>query len=315
MDRFQELTAFVAVTETGGFAKAASRLGSSPPAVTRTIASLEARLGVTLFNRTTRNVHLTDEGLRFAERARAVLAALDAAESEATGHSGAPSGHLTLTASVTMGRSLLPSILNDFLNAHPRVTAKLLLLDRVVNLVEEGVDVALRVGQLPDSSLISIKVGAVKRILVASPDYLSKRGAPREPDDLKLQSIIAFTGLMPDREWRYGEGKRVRRVSLEPRLEINDAVSAIASAEKGDGVTICLSYMVADRIASGALVEVLPEHAPPPVPVQLVYPESRLVAPKVRAFIDFAAPRLRAALGELSMPAAASRRTRHGPPS
>jgi DNA-binding transcriptional LysR family regulator len=301
MDRFQELTAFVAVTETGGFAKAAARLGSSPPAVTRMIASLEARLGVQLFNRTTRNVRLTDAGLRFAERARAVLTALEAAESEAAGQSSVPSGHLTLTASVTMGRSLLPSILNDFLEAHPRVTAKLLLLDRIVNLVEEGVDIALRVGRLPDSSLVSVRIGAVKRILVASPDYLARRGVPREPDDLKQQSIIAFTGLMPDREWRYGDGKRVRRVALQPHLEINDAVSAIASAERGDGITLCLSYMVADRIASGALVEVLADHAPPPVPVQVVYPESRLVSPKVRAFIDFSAARLRAALGELSI--------------
>jgi DNA-binding transcriptional LysR family regulator len=301
MDRFQELTAFVAVTETGGFAKAAARLRSSPPAVTRLIAALEARLGVQLFIRTTRSVHLTDVGLRFAERARAVLTALDAAESETTGHGSIPSGHLTLTASVTMGRSLLPPILNGFLKAHPRVTAKLLLLDRVVNLVDEGIDVALRVGQLPDSSLVSVKIGDVKRILVASPDYLTKRGVPSAPDDLKLHSIVAFTGLMPDREWRYGDGKRVRRVPLQPRLEINDAVSAIASAEKGDGIAICLSYMVAERIASGTLVEVLPDHAPPSVPVQLVYPESRLVAPKVRAFVDFAAPRLRVAVGELSL--------------
>jgi DNA-binding transcriptional LysR family regulator len=301
MDRFQELTAFVAVTEAGGFARAAARLGHSPPAVTRMIASLEARLGVQLFNRTTRNVHLTEAGLRFAARARAVLAALDSAEKEATGDRSAPSGHLTLTASVTMGRSLLPSIVNDFLHAHPRVTTKLMLLDRVVNLVEEGVDVALRAGRLPDSSLISINIGSVKRILVASPDYLAKRGAPREPGDLKLHSVIAFTGLMPDREWRYGDGRRTGRVSLQPRLEINDALTAIASAEKGDGVTICLSYMVADRIAKGALIEVLPDYATPPVPVQLVYPESRLVAPKVRAFIDFSAPRLREALGELAL--------------
>jgi DNA-binding transcriptional LysR family regulator len=315
MDRFQELRTFVAVAETGGFAKAAARLGSSPPAVTRLIASLEARLGVQLFNRTTRSVHLTDAGRRFAEGARTALDALDAVENEATGQSSIPSGRLTLTASVTMGRSLLPPIVNDFLRAHPRVAAKVLLLDRVVNLVEEGVDIALRVGDLPDSSLISVKIGAVKRILVASPDYLAKRGAPRAPGDLKLHSIIAFTGLMPDREWRYADGKRISRVSLQPRFEINDAVSAIASAEQGEGVTICLSNMVADRIASGALVEVLPHLAPPPAPVQIVYPHGRLVVPKVRAFVDFAAPRLRTAIGELSLkppktgkPSARSRR-------
>lgn len=302
MDRFQELKTFVAVAETGGFAKAAAQLGSSPPAVTRLIATLEARLGVQLFTRTTRNVHLTEAGLRFVERARALLSDLDDAEKEVAGESSVPSGHLTLTASVTMGRSLLPSIVDEFLHAYPRVSASLLLLDRVVNLIEEGVDVALRVGRLPDSSLISTRVGEVKRILVASPDYLARRGAPRAPDDLKLHSIIAFTGLMPDREWRYGrDGEKPRRVSLQPRLEINDAFTVIASAEKGYGITICLSYMVADRISRGSLVEVLPDHAPPPVPVQLVYPESRLVTPKVRAFVDFSTPRLRAALGELSL--------------
>jgi DNA-binding transcriptional LysR family regulator len=301
MDRFQELRTFIAVTDAGGFARAATQLGSSPPAVTRLIAALEARLGVQLFNRTTRSVHLTDAGLRFAERARAVLSDLDAAEKEAIGESTVPSGHLTLTASVTMGRSLLPSIINEFLGAHPRVTAKLLLLDRLVNLVEEGIDVALRVGRLPDSSLTSTKIGDVQRILVASPDYLAKRGVPREPNDLKLHSIIAFTGLMPDREWRYGDGRLAGRVSLQPRLEINDALSAIASAEMGEGVTIALSYMVSEKVAGGRLVEVLPDYAPQPVPVQLVYPESRRVAPKVRAFINFSAPRLRAAIGELSL--------------
>lgn len=301
MDRFQELRTFIAVTDAGGFARAAAQLGSSPPAVTRLIAALEARLGVQLFSRTTRRVHLTDAGLRFAERARAVLSDLDAAEKEAIGESTVPSGHLTLTASVTMGRSLLPSIINEFLGAHPRVTAKLLLLDRLVNLVEEGIDIALRVGRLPDSSLISTKIGDVQRILVASPDYLAKRGVPQEPNDLKLHSIIAFMGLMPDREWRYGDGRLAGRVSLQPRLEINDALSAIASAETGEGVTIALSYMVSEKIASGRLVEVLPDYAPQPVPVQLVYPESRRVAPKVRAFINFSAPRLRAAIGELSL--------------
>lgn len=298
MDRFQELRAFVAVADASGFAKAAKHLGSSPPAVTRLVASLEARLGVPLFNRTTRNVHLTEAGAQFVERARALLSDLDDAEKDVAGESSAPSGHLTLTASVTMGRSLLPPIVDAFLGAHPRVSASVLLLDRVVNLIDEGVDVALRVGQLPDSSLISTRVGQVKRILVASPDYLARHGAPQAPVDLKLHAMIAFTGLMPDREWRYGEGANVRRVALRPRLEINDALTAIASAEKGDGVTIALSYMVAEQIAHGRLVEVLPSHAPPPAPVQLVYPAGRLVAPKVRAFVAFAAPKLRAALSK-----------------
>jgi len=300
MDRFQELKCFVAVSESGGFAKAAAQLGSSPPAVTRAIAALEARLGVLLFHRTTRSVRLTAPGERFAERAGSLLAELEHAEKEAAGESSVPSGHLMLTASVTLGRSLLSPIVAGFLQAYPRVSAKLLLLDRVVNLVEEGVDVALRAGRLPDSSLISSRIGEVRRILVASPAYLEKRGAPQAPVDLKLHSVIAYTGLMPDREWRYGAGKTAGRVSLQPRLEVNDALAAIAGAASAQGVTVTLSYMVADDIKNGRLVEVLADHAPPPVPLQLVYPRSRLVAPKLRAFVDYAAPRLRSALSGLT---------------
>ncbi len=317
MDRFQEFKAFVAVAETGGFGKAAARLRSSPPAVTRAIASIEGRLGVQLFNRTTRSVHLTEPGLRFLERARNLLAEIDQAEKEATGETSIPSGHLTLTASVTMGQLFLLSIVTGFHKTHPLVSSKLLLLDRVVNLVEEGIDVGLRVGQLPDSSLISRHVGDVRRILVASPAYLAKRGAPRAPADLKVHSIIAFTGLMPNREWTFGAGRTAKRIALAPRLEINDAAAAIAAAEEGHGVTIALRHMVAKQIEKGRLVHVLEADGPPPVPVQLVYPETRLVTPKVRAFIDYAAPRLRAALHDLdsSVPHAAAEtaRTRRGP--
>lgn len=300
MDRFNELKVLLAVAETGGFAKAAARLNSSPPAVTRAIAGLEARLGVELFKRTTRRVHLTENGQVLAERARLVLADLEAAEREASGAAALPTGQLTITASVTMGRSILPPVISKFLDAHPRVTARAVLLDRVVNLVEEGMDVALRVGQLPDSSMISRTLGEVRRLLVASPGYLERRGTPRAPADLKLHSIIAFTGLMANREWTYAGDRSSSRVALQPRFEINDASAAIGAAEAGDGITIALSYMVAKQVREGRLVPVLERHAQPAVPVQLVYPESRLVAPKVRAFVDFATPRLRSALADLS---------------
>ena len=299
MDRFQELKVFIAVAETGGFAKAADRLGSSPPAVTRIIAGLEQRLGTEFFARTTRRVHLTEAGKLFLERARGLLSDLESAESEITGEARMPTGRLTVTASVTLGRSILPPIVTGFLNTHSRVTAKVLLLDRVVNLVEEGVDVAVRIGALPDSTLITRQVGEVRRMLVASPGYLSKRGTPKAAADLKLHSVIAFTGLMPNNEWTYYGEKGASRVTLQPRFEINDATAAIATAEAGSGITIALSYMVAKSIRDGRLVPVLMNLCPPPVPVQLVYPESRLVAHKVRAFIDHAAPRLRAALQEV----------------
>ena len=186
-----------------------------------------------------------------------------------------------------------------FLNAHSRITAKVLLLDRVVNLVEEGIDLAVRIGELPDSTLISRQVGEVRRILVASPGYLAQRGTPKTAGDLKLHAMIAFTGLMPNNEWTYVGEKGASRVTLQPRFEINDATAAIAAAEAGSGITIALSYMVAKPLREGRLLPVLMNLCPPAVPVQLVYPESRLVAPKVRAFIDYAAPRLRAALQEV----------------
>ena len=299
MDRFHELKVFVAVAEMGGFAKAAARLGSSPPAVTRVVAALEQRLGTEFFARTTRRVHLTEAGKLLLERARGLLSDLESAESEVTGESRVPLGHLLVTASVGLGRSTLPPVVTGFLNAHSRVTAKVLLLDRVVNLIEEGIDVAVRIGDLPDSTLIARQVGEVRRMLVASPGYLSKRGVPKKAADLKLHSVIAFTAMMPNSEWTYIGERGVSRVTLQPRFEINDATAAIAAAEAGNGITIALSYMVARSIREGRLVPVLSNLCPPAVPVQLVYPESRLVAPKVRAFIDYAAPRIRAALEEL----------------
>jgi DNA-binding transcriptional LysR family regulator len=299
MDRFHELRVMLTVVETGGFAKAAARLNSSPPAITRAIAGLEARLGVELFKRTTRRVHLTENGRVLAERARLVLDNLEAAEKEASGESALPTGQLTITAPVTMGRSVLSPLIVAFLDAYPRVTARAILLDRVVNLVEEGIDVGLRVGQLPSSSMMSRTVGEVRRLLVASPAYLRRRGAPRAPADLKLHSIIAISGLMPNREWSYAGARGTGRITLHSRFEINDAAAAIGAAEAGDGITSALSYMVARQIREGMLVPVLERYTPPGVPVQLVYPETRLVAPKVRAFIDFVTPRLRAALIEL----------------
>jgi DNA-binding transcriptional LysR family regulator len=290
---------FVAVADAGSVAKAGTRLRISPPAVTRAVSALEQRLGARLLNRTTRSLSLTEAGRRFLESSRRLLGEIDAAEREAVGESAVPSGHLTVTASVTFGRSALAPVMSAFLRHHPRVTASLMLIDRVVNLVEEGIDIAVRIGQLPDSNLVARRVGEVQRILVASPDYLTKHGDPASPADLKLHSIIAFSALMPNREWRFVEGTTSAHVALQPRFEINDATAAISAAEAGDGITIALSYMVAEKIADGRLMTVLGRYTPPPVPVQLVYPQSRLVAPKVRAFVDFAGPHLKDVLGRL----------------
>lgn len=306
MDRFHEIEVFIAVADAGSFAKAGARLRLSPPAVTRAIASLEERLGAAVFTRTTRNLSITDVGTHFLESARRVLADLDGAEKEAVGQGTTPQGHLTITASVTFGRSALAPIVAEFLRRHPRITVSTLLLDRVTNLVEEGIDLAVRIGPLPDSTLVARRVGSVQRVLVASPDYLARRGVPTQPADLRLHAMIAFTGLMPNREWRFLDGKSGNSVSFMPRLEINDAVTAIRMAEDGDGITVALSYMVADQLRSGRLALVLTEMTPPPVPVHLVYPQNRIIAPKLRAFIDFTAPRLAAEIERLSLPGPAA---------
>jgi DNA-binding transcriptional LysR family regulator len=298
---------FAAVADAGSLVGAAKRLRLSPPAVTRAVAALEERLGVRLLTRTTRSLALTEAGVRFLDSSRRLLADLDEAEKVAAGETATPGGHLTITASVTLGRTHVASIVLEFLKAEPRVTASLLLLDRVVNLVEEGIDVAVRIARLPDSTLVARRVGSVRRVLVASPAYLAVRGRPVTPDDLKRHDVIAFTGLLPGREWRFLDDGRGAAVALTPRLEVNDAQAAIAGAERGGGITVALSYMVAGAIADGRLTPVLDRYTMPAVPVQLVTPPGRAMAAKVRSFLDFAAPRLREALaaeGETGAPRA-----------
>lgn len=305
MDRLHELEVLVAVADAGNLSRAAARLRLSPPAVTRAVASLEDRLGARLFNRTTRSLTATEAGERFLASARRILADLETAQREAAGEAAVPHGHLTLTASVSFGRSVLAPVVCGFLGRNPRLTASVLLLDRVTNLVEEGIDLAVRIGPLPDSGLIARRVGAVRRVLVASPGYLEQYGRPLVPPDLKEHRFIGFTGLMPLREWRYHDGARLVSFPLAPAFEVNDALTAIEAAEQGHGIAPALSYMVQDQIRDRRLVEVLADDRQPELPVNLVYPHSRLVAPKVRAFIDFAAPLLAAELDRL----AASRAT------
>lgn len=296
MDRFHELRVFIAVADSSGLAKAAAAIHSSPPAVTRTLASLEERLGVRLFDRTTRSLRLTEPGMKFLEDARRVLGDLDDAEQDVAGQSKMVSGHLTITASRNFGRSMLQPIVLDFIDANPRISVTMQLFDRVVDLIDEGVDLAVRIANMPDSSLVSRHVGDVTRMLVASPAYLSRRGVPKAPGDLLLHTIIAHSTLMPNREWRFSKAGKPARITLPARLEVNDAYACIDAAELGKGITIVLSYMVVKAIHEGRLVPVLPEFTPPPVSVSFIYAQRRMVMPKVRAFIDFAAPRLGAVL-------------------
>jgi DNA-binding transcriptional LysR family regulator len=268
-------------------------LRMSPPAVTRAIAALEERLGTRLLNRTTRRMSLTEAGTRYLETAQRILGEISAAEREAIGEVAVPAGHLTLTCPVPFGRVHVMPLVTEFLRAEPRITASVLMLNRVVNLVEEGMDLAVRIGALPDSSLVTRRVGEEQNILVASPGYLALRGTPARPEDLKTHDVIAHTDMMPG-QWRHvAEDGRLAAIAFAPRLTGNDATSALAAAERDEGIAAALSHMVAPAVAAGRLVPVLKRFAPAPLPVQLVYPQTRQVAPKIRAFVDFAAPWLR----------------------
>ena len=291
MDRLRAMEVFVAVAEAGSFAAAGVRLGMSPPAVTRAVAAVEDRLGARLLNRTTRRLSLTEAGSRYLESARRLVAEIEAADRAAAGELAAPCGRLTLTCSVTFGRLHGVELVAAFLREQPRLAVTVLMLDRIVDLVDEGVDVAIRIGALPDSSLIAHRVGETRRLLVASPAYLQRHGRPERPGNLKGHDVIAFTGLMPGRDWRHTslEG-HATGVAHGARLTVNDACAALAAAARGEGLAVALSYMVQQMLADGRLSSVLENFEPSPEPIHIVYPLSRPLAPKIRAFVDFATP-------------------------
>jgi DNA-binding transcriptional LysR family regulator len=300
MDRLDELLAFVVAVDRGGLSAAARALGRSPASITRAIASLEDRLGATLLRRTTRSLGLTEPGQRYLAVARRVLADLDEAEKSTKETNTEPHGMLTVTAPLAFGSLHVRPVLDAFLAAHPRVRARFLLLDRVVSVVDEGIDVAVRIAHLPDSALIATGVGAVRRVVVASPEYLARFGRPKDPTALAAHRCISSTGLTATDSWTFGAGKSGRRgkhVRVHPVLAVNVADAAIRSAIHGVGVTCALSYQVTEHLASGALVRLLSQYEPPPLPVHVVYPATSARTARVRAFVELAVPRLRALLG------------------
>jgi len=293
MDRFRELTTFVAVAEEGAFNGAARRLGSSPPAITRMVNALEERLGVRLFTRTTRQVALTEAGARLREDAQRILAELEEAESLATGARATASGHLRLTAPVMFGQRFLAPLLCDYLDAHPAVSASALFVDRNVNLLDEGIDVALRIGELADSSLSASRVGAVRRVIVAAPGYLNRKGTPAKPETLKDHRIIFPTSIVEIPSWTFVFGNKRRPIRLRPALSLNTMAATIDAALAGWGITRALSYQVADDLAKGRLIEVLGAYEDRIMPIHLLHAEGRRAAAKIRSFVDFATERLR----------------------
>ena len=294
MDRLQAMTTFVAVVDSGGFASAARKLSLSPPVVTRAVAELEERLGLRLLTRTTRVVRVTDAGARFADDCRRILGDIEEAETAATGTNAAPRGTLTLTAPVLFGHLYVTPILVDYLQRFPEVDAQCLFLDRVVNVVEEGIDVAVRIGELPDSSLQATRVGRVRRVLVAAPAYLQAHGAPQRPQALADHTIISVSAVTPVPEWRFTDAGKPLLQRLHARMRTTSNDSAIAAAVAGLGITRLLSYQAAAHLKTGALQIVLEDFEAAPLPVHVVHHEGRRATQKVRSFIDLAVEALRA---------------------
>lgn len=290
MDRWQAMRVFVKVAETAGFAEAARALHMSPPAVTRAVAALEDLVGAQLFVRTTRSVKLTEAGARYLDDCRRILAEIAEAEASVAGAHAEPSGTLTVTASVLFGQMYVLPIMTEYLAAWPAMSGRTFFVDRQVNLLEEGVDVAVRIGQLPDSGFSAIRVGAVRHAVCAAPSYLDRHGAPAGPADLKDHRIISPTGAWSSPEWRFADD---RRVTVSPVLQCNTNEAAIATAVAGGGLTRVLHYQVGPALQAGTLRVVLAEHEPAPLPIHVLHPQGRHAPAKVRAFVDLAVARLR----------------------
>ncbi|RDS81143.1 LysR family transcriptional regulator [Dyella monticola] len=296
MDRIDAMKVFVAALDEGSLAGASRRTGRSPAAVSRAIAFLEAHVGVPLLHRTTRSIKLSEAGERYATACRKVLAELEEADRQAAGERSVPRGTLTITATVFAGAEVLRPIVDAFMEQYPTVNVRMYLLERAVNLIEEGMDLGLRITHLADSTLVAHAIGEVRRVIVASPRYLATHPRITEPADLGKHHIIAMQHMGQD-AWTFPplNGSSIpRSVSLTPRLVVNNVRAAVASVVEGHGITRLLSYHVASEIKQGLLQVVLANAEPAPFPVHIVSPYGRLSVPKVRAFVDFALPRLRA---------------------
>jgi DNA-binding transcriptional LysR family regulator len=268
-------------------------LSTSLPSVVRTLAALEADLGVRLLNRTTRRLSLTDEGREYVERCKRVLAEVDDAEAALSARRATPKGRLRMTAPVMFGRLRVAPLVTEFVLKHPALQLELILLDRIVDLVEEGIDVGIRIARLPDSTLVAVPVGETRRVVCASPAYLKRAGTPKAPQDLVHHRCISFSGLAAGNAWDFGGNARVQ-VEVPSALVINQVDAAVDACLRGLGPGQFLCYQVQTLLDVGKLKRVLQSFEPEAVPIQLVYPQARLLSANVRAFVDWAVPRLRA---------------------
>jgi len=292
MDRIQALEVFIAVAEAESFAGGARLVGLSAPSATRGVNALEDRLGARLFTRTTRRVRLTDVGQAYLEDARHILAQLQAADAAAAGAATNPVGKLRISCSNEFGRIYVAPILTDFLDAYKDVTADVLMVDRIVNMVEEGFDIAIRIGPLPSSGLSAVRVGQVRRVICGAPAYFAEHGIPQTPAELLSHEIVSASPVSATSDWRFG-GDMQESIRISPRLAVSSVASAIEIARRGWGLTRVLSYQIGPDLEAGSLKIVLEDYEPEPLPIHIVHVEGRRAAAKVRAFIDFAKPRLR----------------------
>jgi DNA-binding transcriptional LysR family regulator len=306
MDRLDCMRTFVAVAHHGSFAEAARHLRLSSSAASRAVAELEASLGLVLFSRTTRSVTLTERGRIYLESCRRILEDVDAAEGLARGEGAAPRGRLTVAAPLFFGRLHVLPIVSSLLKAEPGIDVRLILSDRYAHMAEEGIDVAVRIGELADSSLTARRIGRMCAALVASPAYLARAGMPQVPEDLLEHDIISFEAIDTTNEWRLAPGLKPIRVT--PRLMVNSADAAVSAAEAGGGITRVISYQVEAGVMAGRLFSVLPDVHGPEIPVHMLYPPRRVASPNLDAFIAHADAYFRAhpirPICEWEMPAA-----------
>jgi DNA-binding transcriptional LysR family regulator len=287
------MSVFVAVAEEAGFAPAARRLGLSPPSVTRAVSELEHRLGVRLFHRTTRSVRLTDTGGRYLADCQRILTELEEADRHAAGIHAAPQGMVMVSASALFGRLHVAPILLDLFDQFPGISFTTLFVDRIVHLIEEGVDVAVRIADLPDSSFSAIRVGSMRRVVCASPSYLAEHGHPERPSDLTDHETINSSHMALGGEWTFGREGQRQGVKLNSRLTVNNADTAIAAATSSRGITRVLCYMIAPQLAAGDLEIILEEFELPAVPVHVLHKEASQTSARVRAVVDYLAEQLR----------------------
>jgi DNA-binding transcriptional LysR family regulator len=300
MDRFEAMRTLLAAVDGGSLSAASRALNTPLPTVSRRVSDLEAHLGAQLLVRTSRKLILTEAGEAYVAATRRLLDDLADAERAASGEYRVPRGELMVTAPILFGKLHVAPIVHAFLAAYPDVTVRLVLSDSTIDLVEAHVDVAVRVGQLPDSDLVARKLGDIRWVVCASPAYLARRGAVETPDDLMRHDCIAFEGLQTTRSWRIGSGPAARTVEIVPRFSVNTADAIIDAAAAGVGIARTMSYQAAAAVANGRLVPLLTGSGFEPVPVHLVHRRQRSQPLKLRAFLDFVAPRLSQALGEVA---------------